>query len=199
MLSGSCLLHAACRWLQVPRRMLRVVCHIFPDAGCMLSIVCCTISSGRLRHAVRLIMSTCPFFVACRTFSVAVVCACCPSQRPMSHGVRCLSPGPASHLICCMCCVASRLLHVAYRPLRVAYCLLSRRACCMSHAACCPLQSGAAPSHKQRIAAVLAIERLGGRRGSLQCRPRCACVRACVHACVWVASGTVSLWVPVRA
>jgi hypothetical protein len=80
MLSGSCPLEAACRWLHFPRRMLRVVCHIFPDAGCMLSIVCCTISSGRLRHAVRWIVSTCPCFVACRTFSVA--CGLLPVARP---------------------------------------------------------------------------------------------------------------------
>ena len=29
---------------------LHDVCHIFPDACCMSSIVCCTFSSGRLRH-----------------------------------------------------------------------------------------------------------------------------------------------------
>jgi hypothetical protein len=165
--------HVACRLSHFPRCKLHVVNYLLhnfqwsPAARCPLDRVyvpflCC------MSHVLRCMWSV----------------ACCPSQCPMSHGVRCLSPGPTSHLICCMLRVPRRLLHVAYRPLRVARCLLSRLACCMSHAACCPSQSDTAPSHTQRIAAALAIERLGGRRGPLQCRPRCACVRVCVRACV---------------
>jgi hypothetical protein len=85
-----CPLHAALCCVAVVR-------YIFPGACCMLSVVgCtlssgvgCTLSSGRLRHnrrhALRWIVSACPFFVACPTWSAA----CCPSpQCPMSHGVR---------------------------------------------------------------------------------------------------------------
>ncbi len=57
---------------------------------------------------------------------------------------------------------------------------LSHLACRLPHPACYLLQIGTAPSHTQRIAAALAIERLSGRRAPLQCRPRCACVRVCV-------------------
>jgi hypothetical protein len=100
MLSGSCLMHAACCQLHFPRCILHAVCYIFPDACCMLSIVCCTFSSGRLRHAVRWIVSACPFFVACRTFSVArglisVARPTVPCRMPCALSVAC----PASHLV----------------------------------------------------------------------------------------------------
>ena len=164
----------------------------------MLHVVCCLLHIFQWSSAALLSVGSCLHALSllhvARSPLRVVRFSCGLPKCPMSHGVRCLSPGPTSHLICCMLCVASRLLHVAYRPLRVACCLLSRLACCMSHAACCLLQSGAAPAHTQRIAAALAIERLGGRRGPLQCRPRCARVHACVHAC-----GTVSLRVPVHA
>ena len=199
MLSGSYLLHA-CRWLQFPRRMLRVVCHIFPDAGCMLSIVCCTISSGPLWHAVRWIVSTCPSFVACRTFSVA--CGLLPLARP---GVPC-------RMVCAVCrLVPRRISSVAWYALRVVCCMLHTAlsvlpvvSCPVVHVVCrMPPVARCRVTQRRHTRSAsrrrIAIERLGGRRGPLQCRPRCACVRACVHACVWVASGTASLRVPVRA
>jgi hypothetical protein len=139
MLSGSCLLHAACRWLHFPRRMLRVVCHIFPDAGCMLSIVCCTISGGRLRHAVRWIVSACPFFVACRTFSVA--CGLISVARPrvpcrMACAVRRLSHVASRHVARCMTLALCRMLSLVR--------CLSRLARRLLHVVCCVLQSDTA-------------------------------------------------------
>ena len=162
--------------------------------------------------ADRWIVSACTFSVARRTFSVAcglrsavacpsvpcrMVCAVCrlvprriPSRctlhdaRSLSHGVRCLLPGPRRVSSRCMCCVARRRSHVACCTPPAASCRLAVAcpilACRLPHAVRRPLQSGAAPSHTQRIAAA-----------SLAGEPRCSAdrgvrarVRACVRACV---------------
>jgi hypothetical protein len=140
MLSGSCPLEAACRWLHFPRRMLHVVRHIFRDAGCMLSIVCCTISSGRLRHAVRWIVSTCPFFVAYRTFSVA--CGLLPVARPsvpcrMVCAVCRLVPRRISSVACYALRVVCCMLHTALSVLPVVSCPVLHVVCRMLPVACC--------------------------------------------------------------
>ncbi len=133
------MLHVACRRLH------------FPDACCMLHVVCCTFSSGRLWHAARWIVSACPFFVACRTFSVAwclisVARPTVPCRMPCALSVAC----PASHLV---------TLHVAWRTLSVACCLLSvacpvlHVVCCMSSVACCrvTLRSRARSASQRRL------------------------------------------------
>jgi hypothetical protein len=92
MLSRSCLLHAACRQVHFPRFMLDVVRYIFPDACCMLSMVCCTFSSGRLRHCCPL-DRVCVPFLCCTSHVLRRLLPISLPQCPMSHGVRCLSPG----------------------------------------------------------------------------------------------------------
>ncbi len=185
MLSGSSLLHAACRWLHFPRRMLRVVCHIFPDAGCMLSIVCCTISLGRLRHAVFWIVSACPFFVAVARSPLHVVCCLLPV--PVSHVAWCALSVAWSH-------VASHLLHVMRCESSVARCippspccLLSLVPSCMLYVACRLL-----PVAEWHSAVTHAAHRGGASQlsASVAGEARCsadrgarACVRACMPAC----------------
>jgi hypothetical protein len=173
MLSGSFLLHAACRQVHFPCCVLHVVCCIFSNACCMLSsVVCCTFSSGRLRHAVRRNSSACPFFVACRTWSAAcclpqfpcrMACAACRLARVASCPVAC----SALRVFGCLLQTARPLSHLVSCPLPVPSCTPSVPSCTFS-VACRLLQSDAAPSHTQRIAAVLAIERRSGPRGPLQ-------------------------------
>ena len=126
LLHGACCLDGFCC-------TLRVVCCISSGAylcrrlhfsRCMSSIVCCTLSSGRLRHAVRGIVSACTFSVACGLLPAA------RPECPLSHGVRCLSPGPASRLV----------------TLDVLRCA-SSVACCRPHVPCCFLSLGRRPSH----------------------------------------------------
>jgi hypothetical protein len=186
MLSGSCLLHAACRWLHFPRRMLRVVCHIFPDAGCMLSIVRCTISSGHLRHAVRWIVSTCPFFVACRTFSVA--CGLLPIARPsvpcrMVCAVCRLVPRRISSVACYALRVVCCTLHTALSVLPVVSCPVLHVVCRMPPVARCRVtqrrHTRSASRRRSKFSASVAGEaRCSADRGA----------RACVSACVRVGS-----------
>ena len=54
MLSGSCLLHAACRQVHFPRFMLDVVRYIFSDACCMLSMVLAMVCEAIVKLKVRL-------------------------------------------------------------------------------------------------------------------------------------------------
>jgi hypothetical protein len=179
--------------LSVPRCVLSVAfspshiaCRVlhFPRCSCMLSIVCCKFSSGHLRHCFPLDLVCVPFLcwmshgLHCMWFV-----ACCLPECPLSHGVRCLSPVPRRISSRWLCCAASRRLPVADRtfPCRMFSLVRCPSHSCMLCAACCPLQSDTAPSHTQRIAATLAIERLGGRRGPLLFE---VCLRACVRACV---------------
>jgi hypothetical protein len=136
-----------------PRCMLHVVCYTFPDACCMSSFVCCTFSSGRLRHC-------CPLDRVCVPF------LCC-----MSHVLRCMWSDfccPHPRVPCSMVCAVCRPTRVASR--RVARCMthalcrmlslvrcLSRLACRLLHVVCCVLQSDSEPSCSQRIASAPAI------------------------------------------
>jgi hypothetical protein len=160
LFAAYCPLHAAC-CLEVVC-CTRVVRYIFPVADCMSSVTfspmhdaCCRLSVAHFPVVVcgiadRWIVSACPFFVACRTFSVACF----------------LLPAPVPE--CCMVCAVCRLTRVAFR--RVARCnthalcrmlslvrCLSRLARRLLHAVCCPLQSDSEPSCSQRIAAALAV------------------------------------------
>jgi hypothetical protein len=171
LFAACCPLHAAC-CLEVVCCTLRVVRCIFPVSCWMSSVTfspmhvaCCQWSVAHFRVvvcgiAVRWIVSACPFFVARRTFSVACCLLACPSVP------------------CRMACVVCRLARVASR-------CLSHLACRLSHAVCGPLQSDTAPSHTQRIAAALALERLSGRRAPLHTE---VCVRVRVRACLRVGS-----------
>jgi hypothetical protein len=100
LFAACCPLHAACclevvcscRQVHFPRFMLDVVRYIFPDACCMLSMVCCTFSSGRLRHCCPL-DRVCVPFLCCTSHVLRRLLPISLPQCPMSHGVRCLSPG----------------------------------------------------------------------------------------------------------
>ncbi len=188
MLSAAyCPLHAAC-CLDVVCCILHVVCRIFPC--CMssvafspLHVACCQLSVAHFPVVVcgidvSWIVSACPFFAACRTFSVAcgrISVACCPPHCPLSHGVRGLSPAPRRISSRCTLQDARSLSHVVSCPSPVPSCTLS--------VACRLL-----PVAEGLRAVVLAGHRGGAcnlgrsdRRGPLQCRPRCACVRAGVN------------------
>jgi hypothetical protein len=136
MLSGCCLLHA-CRQVHYPRCICMPSVKISP-----MHVACCRWSVARFPVVVcgisdRWIVSACPFFVACRTFSVACF----------------LLPAPVPE--CCMPCAVCRLPRVASR--RVARCnthglcrmfslvlRLSRLARRLLHVVCCVLQSDTA-------------------------------------------------------
>jgi hypothetical protein len=174
-----CILPAACRMLSgCCLLLLHVVCRVFPCcissvALSLMHVACCQLSVAHFPVVVcgiagRWIVSACPFFVACRTFSVA-----CPMSHLVTlHVVRCESSDVCcmTHVLCCMLSLGRCMAH---------------RACRLPHAVCCPLQSGTVPSDTQRNAAALATERLCCRRGPLQTE---VCVRACVCACLRVGS-----------
>jgi hypothetical protein len=196
LFAAYCPLHAArchevvcctlqCRWLHFPRRMLRVICHIFPDAGCMLSMVCCTISSGRLRHAVRWIVSTCPFFVACRTFSVAccllpvagtsVPCAWCALSVAWSHVASRHVACYALRVVCCTLLTAPSVLRVVSCPVVHVVCRTPPVACRRVAQRC---HTRSASRRRSQLSASVAVEaRCSADRGAR------ACVRACMPAC----------------
>jgi hypothetical protein len=135
-MSPVCAVHVACCSLHVVRCMphvvwklsvarcvssvafspLHIACRVlhFPRCSCMLSIVCCTFPVVVCGIAVRWIVSTCPFFVACRTFSVA--CGLLLVARPgvPCHMVcaACLLSHVASRHVACVSCAASRPVHV---------------------------------------------------------------------------------------
>jgi hypothetical protein len=192
LFAAYCTLRATC-CLEVVCCTLHVVCCIFPVAYCMLSVVCCPVSSGRRRHAVRLIVSACPFFVACRTFSVAY--GLLPVARPtvpcrMVCAVRRLSHVASRHVACY--CVASRLSHVADLTSPVACCRLAG-ACPILHVVC-RIPPVACCRLAQRIHTRSASQRRSQLSASAAGEPRCSAdrgARACV--CAWVASVTVCL------
>jgi hypothetical protein len=129
MLSGCCLLHA-CR---------QVVRCIFPVAYCMSSVTfspmhvaCCRWSVAHFPVvvcgiAVRWIVSACPFFVACRTVSVAgglisvarprVPCRMVCAVRRRSHVA-------SRHVARCMTRALRRMLSLVRCLSRLARCLL---------------------------------------------------------------------------
>jgi hypothetical protein len=136
------LMHVACRLLSVTH---------FP-------VVVCGI-------AVRWILSASPFSVACRTFSVACFRVPAPVS-PVSHGVRRLSPGPTSHLVCCMCCVASRIVSLV---------------CCLSHLACRHTITLATHTHTRthaRTHAHLGLQQVSPATEALNCERRSGSSRA---------------------
>jgi hypothetical protein len=97
-----------------------------------LHVACCQLSVAYFPLVVcgigiRGILSACPFFVAHRTFSVACCLFACPSVPcRMACAVRRLSHVASRHvaMVAC-CCVASRLLSVAFRTSHFAWCDLS--------------------------------------------------------------------------
>jgi hypothetical protein len=105
LFAAYCPLHGAC-CLDVVRCMLRVICCIFPVACCVSSVFCGTVSSGLL-HVVSFVSS------AARS-SLHGVCFRLPAPvSPVACGSELSVPCPISHLVCCMCCAASRRLHAA--------------------------------------------------------------------------------------
>ena len=135
LFAAYCPLHAACCLDGVCYTLCVVKC-IFPVACCMSSVAfsvmhvaCCQLSVAHFPVVPCTLPLACRLRHCCQSDRVccALSVVCFPVARPSArvlHGVRCLSPGPTSHLVWYMFCVASRLLDVAKRAFSVASCLL---------------------------------------------------------------------------